>query len=64
LTTSRYTLLLSQTAVKQLKALPPKQEGMVREKLHLLQEHLFVPHAGLDAKRLRVSHDPHFFGFE
>jgi len=61
LPTSRYTVLLSQTAAKQLMALPGALGERIREKLHLLEDHLFDPRAALDIKRLRASHDPAFF---
>jgi mRNA-degrading endonuclease RelE of RelBE toxin-antitoxin system len=58
---SRYTVLLSQTAVKQLKALPESEAELVKEKSCLLEDSLFDPRPGLDIKRLRASHDPPFF---
>jgi len=58
---SKYRVLLSRTAVNQLKALPGRRGDMVKEKLRLLEEYLFDARSALDIKRLRASHDPPFF---
>lgn len=58
---SKYRVLLSRTAVNQLKALPGRRGDMIKEKLHLLEEYLFDARSALDIKRLRVSHNPPFF---
>lgn len=58
---SNYTVLLSQTAVKQLTVLPGEQSELIKEKLRLLQDHLFDSRTRLNIKRLRTSHDPPFF---
>ena len=58
---TKYRVLLSQTAVSQLKLLDAKKRGRIKEVLRNLEESPFQNRSGADIKRLITHDEPSLF---